>query len=247
MVEAPVGHHCPTCVQEGNKGVRPVRWTPRGFGGGGRITPVVRTLLAINVIVFLISGFRSSVVDRFSQYPVLIATNGEYYRLLTAAFLHAGILHIAFNMLALVIIGPPLEAAIGRLRFTGLYLLAALGGSVCSYLFSDPRTMGVGASGAIFGLFGAYFVIARSRQADTNGIVVLIVINLVFSFADPLIDWRAHIGGLVVGTAVAAGFAFAETRPPTQRRAIELAVGAVVVVLLVGLVSLRTGQLRAVA
>jgi membrane associated rhomboid family serine protease len=246
MVEAPVGHHCPACVQEGNRGVRPVRWSPQGFGHRGRITPVVKTLLAINVVAFLISGFRSSVVDRYSQVPVLIA-HGQYERLLTAAFLHAGILHIAFNMLALVIIGPPLETAIGRLRFTGLYLLAALGGSVCSYLFSNPRIMGVGASGAIFGLFGAYFVIARSRKADTSGIVVLIVINLVFSFADPLIDWRAHIGGLVVGTFMAAGFAFAETRPPSQRRSIELAVVAAVAVLLIGLVALRTGQLRAVA
>jgi membrane associated rhomboid family serine protease len=247
MIEAPVGHHCPSCVHEGDKGVRPVRWSPQGFGHGGRLTPVVKTLLAVNVVVFLISGFRSNVVDRFSQLPVLIAAHGQYYRLLTAAFLHAGILHVTFNMLALVIIGPPLEAAVGRLRFTGVYVLSALGGSVCSYIFSNPRVMGVGASGAIFGVFGAYFIVARSRGADTSGIIVLIIINLVFSFADPLIDKWAHIGGLVVGTAVAAGFALAETRPPAQRRSIEVAVVAVVALLLVGLVTFRTGQLRAVA
>ena len=170
-------------------------------------------LLALNVVAFVISSARPSVVDRYSELPIAIA-NGQYERLLTAAFLHANFLHILFNMMALLIVGPPIERTIGRVRFTSLYLLAALGGSVCSYLYSNARIEGVGASGAIFGLFGAYFVFARSRHADTGGIVVLIVINLVFSFADPLIDWRAHIGGLVTGTVVAAAFALAERRPP---------------------------------
>ena len=243
MIEAPVGHQCPTCVHEGNRGVRPVRWTPPTSLGRGSLTPVVKALLAINVVVFLISSARPSVVDRYAEYPIAIA-GGQYERLLTAAFLHANFLHILFNMMALLIVGPPIERAIGRLRFAGLYLLAALGGSVCSYLFSNPRIEGVGASGAIFGLFGAYFVLARSRQADTSGIVALIVINLVFSFADPLIDWRAHVGGLVTGTIVAAAIALAERRPAGERRAIEGAVVAVAVVVLVALVQLRTGQLH---
>ena len=164
--------------------------------------------------------------------------------MLTAAFLHANFFHILFNMMALLIVGPPIERAIGSVRFTALYLLAALGGSVCSYLFSNPQLMGVGASGAIFGLFGAYFVFARSRHADTGGIVALIVINLVFSFADPLIDWRAHVGGLITGTLVAVAMSLAERRPPGERRAIDIATVAVVLVVLGALVQVRTHQLH---
>jgi len=244
MIQAPVGHHCPVCVSQGNKGVRQVRWNPSPGAGGRRATPVVRALIAFDVAVFLITSSRPSLELRFAQVPIFVA-QGEYYRLITAAFLHAGILHIMFNMLALYVIGPPLEVAIGRVRFTTLYLLAAFGGSVLSYLFSDPRIEGVGASGAIFGLFGAFLVIARARRADTSGILVLIVINLVFSFADPQIDWRAHVGGLVIGTAAAAAFALAETQAPALRRSIEVGVTVAAVVLLVGLTVLRTDQLRA--
>jgi membrane associated rhomboid family serine protease len=204
---------------------------------------VVRVLVALNVAAFLISSARLSVIDRFALEPNQIAA-GQYERLITAAFLHAGLLHIVFNMLGLYIVGPTLEAAIGRVRFIALYVMAALGGSVLSYLFSNPRIQGVGASGAIFGLFGAYFVIARSRRADTGGILAIIAINLVFSFADPLIDWRAHVGGLVVGTVVAAAFALAETRPPSQRRAIEVGATIVVLVAMVGLVGIRTAMLH---
>jgi membrane associated rhomboid family serine protease len=243
MIQAPVGHHCPACVKEGNRGVRQVRWTPPSAAGGRPLTRVVKVLVALNVAVFLISSARPSVIDRFAQEPYKIAA-GQYERLITAAFLHAGLLHIVFNMLALYIVGPTLEAAIGRVRFIALYVLAALGGSVLSYLFSNPRIQGVGASGAIFGLFGAFFVIARSRRADTSGILTIIAINLVFQFADPLIDWRAHVGGLAAGTVVAAAFALAETRPPAQRRSIEVGVIVLVLVVLVGLVGVRTSQLR---
>jgi membrane associated rhomboid family serine protease len=243
MTEAPVGHQCPTCVHEGNRGGRTTRWTPTTSFGRGSLTPVVKVLLALNVAAFLISSGRPSVLNRYAELPIAIA-DGQYERLLTAAFLHANVLHILFNMMALLIAGPPIERVTGRLRFAGLYLLAALGGSVCSYLFGRPGVYGVGASGAIFGLFGAYFVFARSRHADTGGIVGLIVINLVFSFADPIIDWHAHVGGLVVGTLVAGALALAEPRPPAERRAIEIATVVVTAVVLVALVQVRTSQLR---
>jgi len=245
MIEAPVGHHCPTCVKEANRGVRKVRWNPSPVAGGRRITPVVQTLIALNVVVFVISNARPSVTNRYGLRPLLIA-HGQYERLLTTAFLHANFLHIVFNMLALYIVGPALETAIGRVRFLGLYLLAAIGGSTCSYLFSKPTILGVGASGAIFGLFGAFFVIARSRRADSGGILGLIVVNLIFTFADPQIDKYAHVGGLVTGTLVAAAFAFAETRPPAQRRLIEAVAAVAVAAILVVLIHGRTGQLRVV-
>jgi membrane associated rhomboid family serine protease len=246
MVQAPVGHHCPECVREGNKGVRQIHWRPAPTLGGRRATPVVRALIIVNAAVFLLVRQGSSTELRFAQVPILVA-QGQYERLLTAAFLHAGVVHIVFNMMALYIVGPSLETALGRVRFGVLYLLAALGGSVLSYLFSNPRIEGVGASGAIFGLFGAFFVVARTRHADTSGIVGLLVINLLYPFIDRTIDWRAHVGGLVVGSAVAAAFAFAETRPPSQRRAIEVGVAVAVLGVLVGLTAVRTNQLRAVA
>src|ERR1700730_9544852 len=95
MIQAPVGHHCPECVREGNKGVRTVRWTPPG--SGGRVTPVVATLIATNVVAYLVSTSQPSVLARYEQVGALVAS-GQYDRLLTAAFLHAGILHLAFNM-----------------------------------------------------------------------------------------------------------------------------------------------------
>jgi membrane associated rhomboid family serine protease len=242
MIQAPVGHQCPTCVREGNKGVRQVHWPPSNLTLGGRVTPVVAILIGINVAVFLIGNARPAVSFDYGLLPVEIA-KGQYYRLLTSAFLHAGLVHIAFNMGALAIVGSPLEEAIGRLRFIGLYLVAALGGSVCSYLFIDPRILGVGASGAIFGVFGAFFVIARSRRADSTTIVVLIVANLLIPFLDPNIDWRAHIGGLITGILLAAGFALAETRSPGQRPFIEVCVTLVMVAVLIGLVQVRTSQL----
>jgi len=243
MVQAPVGHHCPTCVKEDNQGVpqpRQMRWMQPGQT---RLTPVVTALIALNVIIFLITSSRPDVEVRYAQIPSRIAA-GQYYRLITAAFLHANFYHILFNMLALLIIGPPIEAAIGRVRFLALYLLAALGGSVCSYLFSPVNIAGVGASGAIFGLFGAYFVLARARRAETSGIVALIGINLVFSFVDSAIDWRAHVGGLITGVAIGAMLTLAERRPPAQRRAIEIATFGVVTAVLIGLIHLRTDQLH---
>jgi membrane associated rhomboid family serine protease len=243
MVEAPVGHHCPTCVKEENRGVpqpRQVRWMQPGQT---RLTPVVTALIAVNVIIFLITSSRPDVEVRYAQIPARIAS-GEYYRLITAAFLHANFFHILFNMVALLILGPPIETAIGRVRFLALYLLAALGGSVCSYLFSPVNVAGVGASGAIFGLFGAYFAIARARRAETGGIVALIAINLVFSFIDSAIDWRAHVGGLITGFTIGAMLALAERRPPAQRRAIEVATFTAVTAVLLGLIHLRTDQLR---
>src|ERR1700737_4660884 len=105
MVQAPVGHHCPECVREGNKGVRQAHWRPSPTLGGRRATPVVRALIIVNAAVFVIARPGSSAWARFAQVPYYVA-RGQYERLLTAAFLHAGIAHIVFNMLALYIVGP---------------------------------------------------------------------------------------------------------------------------------------------
>jgi membrane associated rhomboid family serine protease len=133
-------------------------------------------------------------------------------------------------MVALAQLGPVLEAALGRLRFTALYVLSALGGSVLSYVLSEPYQLGVGASGAIFGLFGAYYVVVRRLGGETRSIVMLLAVNLVITFSVPIIDWRAHLGGLVTGAVVAAAFAYAP-RGPARSRLQAVACVAVAVVL----------------
>jgi membrane associated rhomboid family serine protease len=251
MRPASVGFHCPECVAEGARTVR----APR-TAFGGRPTAdnrVVTVLVALNVIVFVagLAGGESALRRDFGNVagPALFEPGGdlvgvavgEYYRLVTAAFLHAGLLHLALNMMALLVLGPPLEQALGRVRFLTLYLLSALGGSVTAFLLAAPNQLGVGASGAIFGLFGAYYVVVRRLGGNTSSILGLLAVNLVITFAVPFIDWRAHLGGLVTGGLVAAAMAYAPRGP--QRSTVQAAAAVAVAVLLVALVAVRRSAL----
>ncbi|GAB3536981.1 hypothetical protein GCM10027403_19600 [Arthrobacter tecti] len=134
----------------------------------------------------------------------------EPWRMLTAAFLHSPsfLLHIGFNMYALWIMGQALEPLLGRVRFLALYLIAAIGGSVAVLLLSSPLQPVVGASGAVFGLFGAMFIVQRRRGGDVRQLVVLIAINTVLGFVVQGISWQAHLGGLLAGAAAAAIIAY---------------------------------------
>src|SRR5262249_33619762 len=133
--------------------------------------------------------------------PTTGVADGQWYRLITSAFLHAqpgsgfGIFHILFNMYALILVGPALERLLGRVRFLSVSLISALGGSVLSYLIAAPTVYSLGASGAIFGLFGAWFVLAKRLRLGARQVVGLIVLNLVISFGVPGIAWQAHVGG----------------------------------------------------
>lgn len=245
MRSAPVGWQCSECVRRDSRRSPVVRWRPsEGRLGATRLTPVVIALIAINVIVYLAtSGNRTSIELRFGVVPYLIH-QGQWYRLLTGAFLHVNVTHLLFNMFTLAIIGSPTEVLLGRTRFLGTYLLAGLGGSVASYLFGAPNIDAVGASGAIFGLFGAYFVLARRRRFDLRTVSILIAINLVISFADPGIDWLGHLGGLVIGAVVA--WAFDQTldgRAPAYRLLEVLTTGATLGILAL-LVLVPPGQLN---
>jgi membrane associated rhomboid family serine protease len=256
MREAAVGHQCVECVHEANQNVRQPRTV---FGGQIAATPVVTyTLIGINLLGYVAELADQTVVTRFGMLsqpfsgqglvlgPSGVA-GGEWYRLITGAFLHSppgggslGITHILFNMWALWVVGPQLEQLLGRTRFAVLYLLAALGGNVLFYLLAPLNVLGVGASGAIYGLFGAFFVLAKRLRADPKGIVILLVINLVITFAVPGISWQAHIGGLVTGTAVAVAYVYAPTK---YRQAFHIGAPVAMLVLLVALVVLRTTQL----
>ena len=162
-------------------------------------------IIAICVLVF---GYQSLTGQDFALdfglAGIAITEFGEYYRFITAMFLHAGLIHILFNMLILWQIGSVIELSIGKLRYAVLYFACGLGGGIASVLFNDPFVLSVGASGAIFGLLGAYVVMAKKLNINHSQVLTLIFINLAIGFIVPGIDWHAHLGGLITGAAVAS-------------------------------------------
>ncbi|GAA3449343.1 rhomboid family intramembrane serine protease [Dactylosporangium matsuzakiense] len=154
--------------------------------------------------------------------------DGDFYQLFTSIFLHYGVFHLLMNMWALWILGRPLEAALGRVRFLALYLLCGLGGSVLVFLAAAPNTASAGASGAIFGMFTALIVVFRRMRLSVASIIPVLVLNLILTFSISGISWQAHIGGLVTGALVAAGFAYA---PQKQRTPVQIATVAGTLVL----------------
>jgi membrane associated rhomboid family serine protease len=239
MISAAVGFQCPECVREGNRSLPRARTT---FGGrAGRPPGVVSyTLIAICAVVWIVQLASSTFTSRFALVAITLDADrdlggvaaGEWWRLLTAAFMHASTpFHILLNMYALYLFGPPLESVFGRVRFLALYLLSALGGSLASYAFNSPFQPSLGASGAIFGLLGASIVVSRRLGMDAGALWVLLGLNLVLGFTIGGIDWHAHLGGLITGAAVAAILAYA----PRQRQiAFQVAGLTVVLALIIG-------------
>jgi len=241
------------CIKEGGRTVR----KPSGVFGGRAVSGAVvtYTLVALNVAFYLVEWVYPKIIDYLALigsaydpkiHAVVGVAQGQEYRLLTSAFLHEqgfggfGPLHIIFNMWALILVGPALERLLGRLRFAALYVLSALGGSVLFYLLAPVNELGLGASGAIFGLFGAWFVVARRLRVDSRSIVFLIVLNLGISFAVAGIAWQAHVGGLITGGLLAAAYAYA---PRGQRTLVQVGATVAVVAVLVVAVLTRNHQL----
>lgn len=232
---AAVGVHCVDCVREASR-TAPV--TRSVFGApmrGGRPVGTV-TLVAMCVASFALQLVVGAEWTRLWIFAPFIGA-AEPWRFLTAAFLHSPVmlLHIVFNMYALWIVGQSLEPAFGRWRFLTLYLLSAVGGSVMMLLLASPydESWGqsvVGASGAVFGLFGALLVVLRRLRRDARSIVVLLVINGVLGFVVPSIAWEAHLGGLVVGAVLGAAYAWA---PRERRTAVGVGASALVGIALV--------------
>jgi membrane associated rhomboid family serine protease len=208
MTPTPVGMRCPECASQRTKVVRNPTGTP-----GFETSPATYVLIAINVIVFLVEiatgegGFFSIGITQFVAEFALFGPSiaeGEWYRLLTSGFLHASIIHIGFNMFLLLVLGRLLEPALGTPRFLVLYFASLLAGSLGA-LVVEPNAVTIGASGAVFGLAGAVFIVARGRGMDAlaGEIGFLILFNLVLSFASPRISVGGHIGGLVGGVICA--------------------------------------------
>jgi membrane associated rhomboid family serine protease len=246
---APVGHQCVECIREGSRGDR----RPATVFGGRVISGAVATwvLLCLNVAFYLAEWVYPPIVDdlvmvggiydRASHHLVGVAY-GQDYRLITSAFLHEpgfagfGPAHIIFNMWALMLVGPALERVLGSVRFLALYLLSALGGAVLFYVLVPPYSEALGASGAIFGLFGAWFVVAKRLRADTRSIVFLIGVNLALSFVLANVAWQDHVGGLLTGVALTAAFAYA---PRQHRTMIQAGTGVLILAVLIAAVVLR--------
>jgi membrane associated rhomboid family serine protease len=198
-------------------------------------------LIAVNLAIFglaWMSGLDAA-ISQWGMWPAGIA-QGEWWRLFTSAFLHGGFLHILFNMYILFIVGAPLERLMGHLRYGVLYLAAAFGGAVASYAFNAANTLSVGASGAVFGIMGAFAVAGFKLRYDIKQILFLVGFNLVIGFVLTGVDWKAHVGGLVTGVLIAAVFFYA----PRNKRMVVQVLGVLVVLgILVGITMWRTSEL----
>lgn len=270
MLPAAVGHQCPECVKEAKQEfVRPARNPSTRVGRGLTATNV---LLLIMVAIFglevvlggpgsLLTGPSGSTLVRLGANIGLWPSDngscligigaGQYWRLFTPIFLHAGLIHIAFNGYALYIVGNVVEEELGWRRFLAIFFVTGIFASAASYAFGAISVPGVGASGAIYGLFGAFFAYNWRRRAQAfyaarmRSMATLIAINLVLSFSIKFIDWRAHVGGLVAG--ILMGLA-AEGIRNKSVRAIAFPVAAVVVLVVGGvLVAAHTQTLRTLA
>ncbi|GGO07601.1 rhomboid family intramembrane serine protease [Micromonospora parathelypteridis] len=267
MREASVGHQCPECVNEGRRSVRPAR---TAFGGGtaGRQGYVTKALIALNLLLMLLSiasdrggdaavggsgfgglmGGSTPLTNWGSVLGLAVLPDGtlggiaegQWYRLVTAMFLHYGVIHLLLNMWALWVLGRSLEANLGRVRFAALYLIAGFGGNVAAYLFSAQNATTAGASTAIFGLFAALLIIERKMGRDISQIIPILVINLVFTLAVPGISIPGHLGGLVVGALMALVLAYA---PRGRRTLVQVVGGAIILLVLLALVLFRTAYL----
>jgi len=215
--QAAVGVHCPECVKEARQSAPKRR--PRlltAFRSSSERPVITYSLIGINLVVFALQWLTGGAVTEMFVYPP-VYTAIEPWRMITSMFLHSqgSFFHILFNMYSLFIFGPTLESLVGRGRFLALYLLAGFGGSVGVLLLGDPTTSVLGASGAIFGLFGAYFLIARKLGGNSTQLLIVIVLNLALGFIVTGVAWQAHVGGLLVGLAIA--FIYLQTRRREQK------------------------------
>ena len=170
-----------------------------------KLYPVVSTLLTINIAIHLLTlaPIFGTQLFNFGVHFNLLISEGEYWRLVTPIFLHASFAHLLFNMFSLYIFGPELEQLAGKARFLTIYVLAGLVGNVATYLMHDWNYMSVGASGAIYGIFGAFAALVyytRNFMPQLKQIIIpIIVIGIIMTFLQPQINVTAHIAGLVTG------------------------------------------------
>lgn len=234
QTQAAVGVHCPECINESRQSMPKTR--PAAVTALRRVTrsgsPVVTYgIIAVCILVFVAQLVTGTFGPVFQQ----LAYTGAYtptqpWRMITSIFVHLSILHLLFNMYSLFVFGPILESMLGRARFAALFLITGFAGSVAVLLIA-PDVAVAGASGAIFGLLGAFFVIQRHLGGSNVQLLIVIAINLGLTFFIGNIAWQAHVGGLIVGALL--GLIFARTRNRSQRTSQIVGIGATAVGLIV--------------
>lgn len=263
MVQAPVGFQCPDCVEEARRDFRggPGRAVRGGvLRGGVTATKALLFAMAAVFVVEVVTGgpralFNGPPGDRLfdlgAMQPLAIA-DGQYWRLFSAMFLHAGLLHIGFNAYALWLFGSSVESTYGRTRFILIYFVAGFLASAASYAFGPVEALGVGASGAIFGIFGAFIAYNYRRRhlalaaANLRWAMTMILLNVLLAFGFRGIDWRAHLGGVIAGV-FAGTIAEAAGANASQRRMVQVAGFAALILAGIVLVVWRTSQIRELA
>jgi membrane associated rhomboid family serine protease len=254
MISASVGFQCPDCVRNGSgTGHAADANQPRTLAGGKVAADdhlVTKILIGINLAVYLAVLLAG---DRFVDELVLIGyafspalgevvgvADGEWYRLLTSTVLHQQVWHILFNVLGLWVIGGIVEPELGRIRYAALCLLSGLSGSVLAYLVASPAQPSLGASGVVYGLIGAWVVLARRRRHDMRPVVLFVALSLLMTFTRPGISWEAHVGGLVAGVLVTYALVHA---PRTRRDLVQYGACGLVFLIDLGIVLARSAAL----
>ena len=253
MIPAPVGFQCPECVAEARREFR--KGPGRPLRGGVSVTKALLVAIAIPFVIEIVLGGPQALFDPSAKLPVdlgamqpIAVADGQFWRLFTAMFLHAGLLHVALNAYFFWLFGRMVEASFGRTWTVLIYVVAGFLASVASYAFGPVTTLAVGASGAISGVFGAFIAYNyRRRQHAMNAAnlrlaLTVIVLNAVIAIGYPSIDWRAHVGGLVAGFAL--GYLADSSGPARQRAVVRFAGVATLVVIGIALVLWRTAEIR---
>ncbi|MGI8309242.1 rhomboid family intramembrane serine protease [Saccharopolyspora hattusasensis] len=243
--DAAVGQQCVDCVAQGQRSMRrPVTVAGARLAKKSILVPV---LVAINVVVFALTAvqagsiggnYTAALFGDFALWPVVVA-GGQWWRLISAGFLHIGLLHLAMNMIALWVIGRDLELLLGRLRFGAVYLLSLLGGSTAVFMFGEPMGMVAGASGAVYGLMGGIAIAALRLKISLRPVLVVIALNIAASVLIPGLSLLGHLGGLVIGVLATGALVYA----PRERRTL-VQVGALTALLVVLIAVLVTRDLQ---
>ncbi|WP_282695053.1 rhomboid family intramembrane serine protease [Streptomyces sp. CC208A] len=254
MISASVGFQCPDCVRSGSGTGHAAGANQARTLAGGRVRNddrlITKILIGINVLVYvlvLIGGDRLvaelSLIGRAFD-PLLVenvgVADGEWYRLLTATALHQEPWHILFNLIGLWVIGGIVEPELGRSRYALLCLLSGLAGSVLAYAVAAPNQPSLGASGIVYGLIGAWVVLARRRRHDMRPVALFVALSLLLTFTRPGISWEAHIGGLVAGLLVTYVFVHA---PRDRRNLVQYGACGLLLLIEVGVAMARTAAL----
>ncbi|NML52413.1 rhomboid family intramembrane serine protease [Streptomyces sp. R302] len=251
MISASVGFQCPDCVRSGSGTGHAAGANQARTLAGGRVRTddrlVTKILIGVCVLVY---GLVLILGDRFVDELVLIGyaynpllgevvgvADGEWYRLLTSTVLHQEPWHILFNLLGLWVIGGIVEPELGRSRYALLCLLSGLSGSVLAYVVAAPNQPSLGASGIVYGLIGAWAVLARRRRHDMAPVLLFVALSLAMTFTRPGISWEAHVGGLVAGALVTYVLVGA---PRIRRELIQYGACGLVLLIDVGVVVGRT-------